>query len=157
MRPRTVLSAVAAAFAALGLAGCSVPGTGVTGLVVHEGSVHAIVRTCAGVTANEVHMIPAEGQFFLIPHPTWSFEDSSDVAADLGSLKDFLALVGDKQQGFQSTVSDGVGGYIRFDSTDLEGLDEGMILASTRTRADNTVVDAEGFEQLLASVCENPY
>ena len=102
-------------------------------------------------------MIPAGGQFFLIPHPSWSFEDSSDVTTDLGSLSDFLALVGDKEQGFQASVSDGVGGYVRFSAADIEDLEAGMILASTRTSADNVVVDADGFGELLADVCENPY
>lgn len=141
-------------FATACLSGCTVPVVGVTGLTVQDGSVFALVKTCPEVTADEVQMTPADGQFFLTPHPSWRFEATDEVRVELGSIEDFLGQVGDKEQGFQSTVSTGVGGYMRFIASDIESLGEGMILASTQTRSANVVVDGQGFEDLLRAVCE---
>ena len=154
MRGRTAVSTVIALVAIATLTSCSVPGTGVIGLIKRDGLISAVVRTCDDVTANEVHMIPADGQFFLIPHPSWSFDESNDVTAQLGTVAEFITLVGETEQGLQSTVSDGVGGYMRFRASDIENLDEGKILAGAYDGS-AVVVDSRGLEVLLAEECKN--
>lgn len=146
------------AMALLALTGCSQPITGVTGIAVSHGHVQGLVAVCPDETADELHMIPAGGQFFLIPHPTWTFQATQSGTVDLGSTEHFLAQVGDSEQSLQPTVSSfGVGGYLRFRSSDVRSLTDGQILASTATTRHNIVVDDLGFQKLLSTLCSDPY
>jgi len=136
----------------IALSGCSVICQGVTGLMVSDGSVRALVQTCPDVTASDLRMTSLSGAPSLT-NPVWSFDASDDVTVDLGSVQAFLDQVGESKQGIQSTVSSGVGGYLVFSSSDIESLEDGMVLASTQTKDENVVVDQQGFEDLLATIC----
>ena len=157
MQRRAGTSAVVVVLAALGLTGCSVPVLGVTGLTVQNGHVSAIVRTCSDITASELHMEPADRQEGRSLMSSWAFDPSSSVRVDLGAKDEFLELVGDDVQALQADLSDGVGGYLRFAAWDIEYLSEGAILASTSSSAFYETVDAEGFEDLVAEVCDDQY
>jgi hypothetical protein len=150
---RTVAVLIFVALAAT-LVGCSQLIEGVTGITVVGGHVKALVKMCAPYKAEEVHMIPASGQFFLFPHPSWSFKPTGETEVDLGSTASFLKLVGDGKQGFQ-TSSQGatVGGYLRFKGGDVRQLASGSVLASTLTSDDFVMVDQRGFDGLSAKLC----
>jgi len=153
MRFQPALRVALLATVMLSLSGCSVVCEGVTGLMVSNGSVVALVRTCPDVTASDIHLTSLSGPPAL-DSPVWTFDASDEVKADLGSVKDFLHLIGDVKQGLQPTVSSGVGGYMVFGASDIGSLKDGMILASTQTKDEHVVVDRQGFKDLLASTCE---
>jgi hypothetical protein len=105
------------------------------------------------MSADEVHMIPAAGQFFLIPHPSWGLDKTDAGSVDLGTTRQFLELVGNDEQRFQTSASGGAGGSIIFDKSDVTSLRPGQILASSSTSASPTVVDATGFDALAKDLC----
>jgi hypothetical protein len=156
MRLRRVSAALAVAtLTALCLSGCTSTTEGVLGLTIVDGRVEALFAMCPGGTSDEIHMIPAHGQFFLIPHPSWKFDPAVSDSIDLGTTKDFLDIVGGDVQGIQTSSSTGVGGYLRFKASDIQGLHDGEILVGSPTSTANLKVDLDGFGESLAELCDS--
>jgi hypothetical protein len=137
---------------ALALSGCSVGIVGETGLTVEDGRVIGLVRICDDYTATELHLTPREGQFFLIPHPTWVFEATSDARIDLGSIEEFLGLIGGREMRLNATNSGGSAGVARFDDEAVLDLEEGEVITRGDRGADVVLSDSE-FEIRFAETC----
>src|SRR3954471_3102962 len=104
MRIRQPALAAALVLMALGVTGCTAPTgpvEGVTGLTVAAGRVQAVVHSCRGVTANEVH---------LRSGGSWHFDAARSATVDLGSVDGFGDTIGSRRQTLQASTSAGVGG-----------------------------------------------
>lgn len=162
MQKKRWVVVVAVPCAALALSACSVTQTGVTGIARVDDRVVAMVRTCEGTTAHKIDMIPAGGQFVLLPHPSWDFEPGSSVVVDLGAADAFVEGIGDREMRLDTSLSGGFGSGPRFTADDLSALDDGEILTyipddlrdDPQAEAYGALTEAE-FDEVLDSVC-NP-
>jgi hypothetical protein len=112
----------------LALAGCSVPVTGGTGVIVEDGHVKAVVQMCSGDSANEVYLRSAPRSDDRWDGATWRFESANYATIDLGTLDEFLGPIGDRRVQLQSNSSGGVGGWVEFEAGDVRELGDNEIL-----------------------------
>jgi len=142
-----------AAIGVLSLAGCSEAVTGGTGLLVDNGRVHAVVQMCPDTTASEVHLTKATGSNYFWEPTTWRFDSAEFATVDLGTLDEFLDLVGDRQMEISSNSTGGGGGWVKFDAASIRALADGEILSFSWTENDSKVLDTVGFENEALMFC----
>ena len=125
MKPTRVLSIIGAIAAVACLTACSQLVTGATGLMKDNGHIVAIIRTCDGVSATGIDLQPFQGLPFS--GSSWKFDASKNEIVDLGTVDDFIKLLDDPRMTVDTSVSEGVGGWVHFTEDDIRDLDEGQI------------------------------
>jgi hypothetical protein len=125
MKPTRAMSIIGAAAMAACLTACSQLVTGATGLMTVDGHIVATIRTCDGVTATGIDLQPFQGRSFS--GSSWKFDASKNEVVDLGTVDDFIKLLDDPRMTVNTSVSEGVGGWVHFTEDDIRDLDEGQI------------------------------
>lgn len=146
---------VGALAASLSLTGCATFFAGVVGIERNGDELTARVLMCNDYQSDRLDLTPRNGQWFIVPHPTWDFPKSGEATIDLGAVDEFTALLEDGDNDLRSTATTGLGGVVRFSAQDIADLADGEILSSTDdSRVTELRPDVASFEQAAQDYCD---
>ena len=158
MTRRWILAMLIAVIGTFSVTGCSVALTGMMGISAADDHVIAEIVMCNENTANGIDMLPQQGQFFLLPHPSWRFDSEHLPKFDLGSTADFLELVGDGVKRLDVSTNNGGVMTPHFEQSTIESLAEGEILVRSEDSRTSATVSRSEFDQLTTAFCaENEF